>query len=117
MIGRSKRFSKRVAGKKKTATERRKKNQSYLGTFNAASGELLLVASGAVDVGVARDERLGADGHFARAATEALFVPLAALVLHFLGACCDNQRSTPLTSDLSTLARDPTTAQPIYVYD
>ncbi len=59
----------------------------YLGAFDAASGELLLVASGAVNVLLARDERLGADRSLAHEAAEALFVPLPTLVFHLLGSC------------------------------
>lgn len=55
--------------------------------LDAARRELLLVAAGAVDLLLARDERLGADGRLADAAREALLVPLARLVLHLLGAC------------------------------
>lgn len=58
--------------------------------FDAASGEFLLVAAGAVNVGVAGDERLGADWRFTDATAEAFLVPLAALVLHFLGSCAED---------------------------
>lgn len=54
--------------------------------LDAAGRVLLLVAAGAVDFLLARDERLGADGRFADAAAEALLVPLSGLVLHLLGS-------------------------------
>lgn len=56
--------------------------------LDAAGRVLLLVAAGAVDFLLARDERLGADGRFADAAAEALLVPLSGLVLHLLGSWC-----------------------------
>jgi len=56
-------------------------------TLDAAGGELLLVAGGAVDLLLARDEALGADGRLANHATEALLVPLPGLVLHLLITC------------------------------
>jgi len=54
--------------------------------FDAAGGELLLVAAGAVDLLLPRDEGLGADGRLAYHAAEALLVPLPPLVLHLLVA-------------------------------
>jgi len=54
--------------------------------LDAASGELLFVASGAVDLLLARNEALGADGGLAHAASEARLVPLSRLVLHLLGS-------------------------------
>ena len=54
--------------------------------LDALGGELVLVALGAVDVVLLGDERLGADGVLARAAHEALLVPLPRLVLHLLHA-------------------------------
>lgn len=56
-----------------------------LATFDTASGEFLFVTTAAVNILIARDERLGADGALADEAAEALLVPLSALVLHFLG--------------------------------
>jgi len=58
--------------------------------LNAAGGELLLVAGGAVDLLLARDKALGADGRPAHHAAEALLVPLARLVLHLLIACTED---------------------------
>jgi hypothetical protein len=58
---------------------------TYLVAFDAASGELLLVAPSAVNLLLPGDERLGADGSAANDAAEALLVPLARLVLHLLG--------------------------------
>jgi len=63
------------------------RSENYLGAFDAASGELLLVASGTVNVLLPRDERLGADRSLAHEAAEALLVPLPTLVFHFLGSC------------------------------
>lgn len=54
--------------------------------LDATGRVLLLVAAGAVDFLLARDERLGANGRFADAAAEALLVPLSGLVLHLLGS-------------------------------
>ena len=59
-------------------------SQSYLVTLDTLGGELVLVAGGAVDVVLLRDEALGPDGVGAHAAHEALLVPLAGLVLHLL---------------------------------
>ena len=59
---------------------------AHLTAFNALCCELLLVALGAVDVVLLRDEALGADGVLAGAAHEALLVPLPGLVLHLLHA-------------------------------
>lgn len=55
--------------------------------LDAASSELVLVAAGAVDLLLARDEAPRADGVLAHHAAEALLVPLPCLVLHLLGAC------------------------------
>ena len=55
--------------------------------LDAAGGELLLIAPGAVDLLFARDERLSADRPLAHTARETLLVPLARFVLHLLGAC------------------------------
>jgi len=54
--------------------------------LDAAGGELLLVAASAVDLLLARDEGLGADGCPADTAAETLLVPLPGLVLHLLVA-------------------------------
>ena len=59
---------------------------AHLTALNALCCELLLVALGAVDVVLLRDEALGADGVLAGAAHEALLVPLPGLVLHLLHA-------------------------------
>lgn len=55
-------------------------------TLDAPCGKLVLVAAGAVDVVVPRNEAAGANRVAAHAAAEALLVPLVALVLHLLGA-------------------------------
>jgi len=57
----------------------------HLIALNAARGELLLVAAGAVDLLLPRDEGLGPDGRLADAAAEAVLVPLPGFVLHLLG--------------------------------
>ena len=59
----------------------------HLAALDALRRELLLVALGAVDVVLLRDEALGADGVLAGAADEALLVPLTGLVLHLLHTC------------------------------
>ena len=59
---------------------------AHLTALNALCCELLLVALGAVDVVLLRDEALGPDGVLAGAAHEALLVPLPGLVLHLLHA-------------------------------
>lgn len=58
--------------------------------LDATSGELLLVAAGAEDLLLPRDEALGADGRLADYAAEALLVPLARLVLHLLGSSAED---------------------------
>ena len=50
------------------------------------NGNLNLITLGTVDVVLLGDERLGANGVLARAAHEALLVPLPRLVLHLLHA-------------------------------
>ena len=63
---------------------------AHLTALNALCCELLLVALGAVDVVLLRDEALGPDGVLAGAAHKALLVPLPGLVLHLLHASlCD----------------------------
>lgn len=62
--------------------------------LDAASGILLLVAAGAVDLLLARYKRLGADRCLADATAEALLVPLACLVLHFLRSSSENFAAT-----------------------
>ena len=59
---------------------------TYLVALDAASGELLLIACGTVDLLLTGDEALGANGSFADTATEALLVPLTCLVFHLLRA-------------------------------
>ena len=59
---------------------------AHLTALNALCCELLLVALGAVDVVLLRDEALGPDGVLAGAAHEAFLVPLPGLVLHLLHA-------------------------------
>jgi len=54
--------------------------------LDAAGSKLLLVAGGAVDLLLARDEALGADCGLANDAAEALLMPLPGLVLHLLRA-------------------------------
>ena len=56
----------------------------HLAALDALRRELLLVALGAVDVVLLRDEALGPDGVLAGAADETLLVPLTSLVLHLL---------------------------------
>ena len=56
----------------------------HLAALDALRRELFLVALGAVDVVLLRDEALGADGVLAGAADEALLVTLTSLVLHLL---------------------------------
>ena len=59
---------------------------THLNTLDTLGCELVLVAGGAVDVVLLRDEALGPDGVCAHAAHEALLVPLPGLVLHLLHA-------------------------------
>ena len=56
----------------------------HLIALDTFGGKLVLVAAGAVDVMLLRDEALGPDGVLAGAADEALLVPLTSLVLHLL---------------------------------
>lgn len=58
--------------------------------LDAARGKLLLVAAGAIDLLLPRDEGLGPNGRLADAAAEAILVPLPGFILHFLGACAEN---------------------------
>lgn len=55
---------------------------TYLAALNAACRELLLVASGAVDLLFPGYEALGTDGRLAHDAAETFLVPLPGLVLH-----------------------------------
>lgn len=59
----------------------------HLVALNASSGKLVLVARGAIDLLLARDEALSPDRVFAHHAAEALLVPLPGLVLHLLRTC------------------------------
>lgn len=68
--------------------------RDYLVALDTASGELLLVAGGAVDLLFARNKALGADGRFAHATAEALLVPLTRLVLHLLRAGSEYLRAS-----------------------
>jgi len=78
----------------------------HLAALDALRRELLLVALGAVDVVLLRDEALGADGVLAGAADEALLVPLTGLVLHLLHTSLEHV-STPVTpgGKLGVIAR------------
>lgn len=64
--------------------------RDHLLALGASRRELLLVARSAKDVVVFRNERFGADGHFAVGTAEALVVPLLAFVLHLFHACTEN---------------------------
>jgi hypothetical protein len=66
---------------------------THLVAFDTASSKLFLIAGGAVDFLLARDEALGAYGSFADAATEAFLMPLTCLVLHLLCACQHKQNT------------------------
>lgn len=59
----------------------------HLVALNASSGKLVLVARGAIDLLLARDEALSPDRVLAHHAAEALLVPLPGLVLHLLRTC------------------------------
>lgn len=65
---------------------------AHLVALDTACSKLLLIAGGAVDLLLTRDEALGAYGGFAYTATEALFMPLTCLVLHLLCACQTNKK-------------------------
>ena len=58
--------------------------RDHLAALDALRSKLLLVTLGTVDVVLLRDEALRPDGVLARAADEALLVPLTSLVLHLL---------------------------------
>lgn len=58
--------------------------------LDAASSELVLVTTSAVDLLLTRDEAPRADGVLADHAAEALLVPLPCLVLHLLGASAEH---------------------------
>lgn len=58
--------------------------------FNAAGGELVLVAAGAVDLLLPGDEALRADWVLAHDAAETLLVPLPGLVFHLLGTSTEH---------------------------
>lgn len=71
---------------------------SYLVAFDAARGELVLVAASAVDLLLARDEALGADRVLAHHAAEAFLVPLSRFILHLLGTWNNCDKSFTLLS-------------------
>ena len=60
--------------------------KTYFQTLDTLGGKLVFVAFGTIDVVLFGDKRLCSDGVFASAANEALFVPLASLVLHLFHA-------------------------------
>lgn len=66
---------------------------SHLVALNASSGKLVLVASGAIDLLLARDEALSPDRVLAYHAAEALLVPLPGLVLHLLRTWKDAKKT------------------------
>jgi len=75
-------------------------------TLDATGSELLLVAGGAVNLLLARDEALGADSRPAHHAAEALLVPLARLVLHLLITCTEDLAAAVAAGgELSVIAR------------
>lgn len=74
---------------------------THLVALDAARGELLLVAAGAVDLLLPRYERLGANGHLADAAAEAILVPLTGFVFHLLGTCKRRQINLIPTTTLN----------------
>jgi len=79
---------------------------NHLAALDALGGELVLVALGAVDVVLLRDERLCANRILAGAANEALFVPLSGLILHLLHPCSKNVSASITTcSKLRIVAR------------
>jgi len=78
----------------------------HLEALDALGGELVLVALGAVDVVLLRDERLCANGVLAGAAHKALLMPLPRLVLHLLHTCTEYIAATVTTgSKLGIVAR------------
>lgn len=64
----------------------------HLVALNASSGKLVLVARGAIDLLLARDEAFSPDRVLAYHAAEALLVPLPGLVLHLLRTWKDAKR-------------------------
>jgi hypothetical protein len=66
---------------------------AHLVALDTAGSKLLLIAGGAVDFLLTRDEALGTYGGFAYTATEALFMPLTCLVFHLLCACHTNKKT------------------------
>lgn len=65
----------------------------HLVALNASSGKLVLVARGAIDLLLARDEALSPDRVLAYHAAEALLVPLPGLVLHLLRTWKDAKKT------------------------
>lgn len=58
----------------------------HLATLHAASGKLVLVASRAVDVLLARNERFRSNWRLADVTAEALLMPLARFIFHLFRA-------------------------------
>lgn len=61
-------------------------SKRYLVTLDTTRSKLLLVAGGAVDLLLPRDEALGPDGTLAHTAAETFLVPLTSFILHFLSS-------------------------------
>lgn len=78
-----------------------------LGTFHASSGKLFFVTAGAINVLFPRDERLGANRRLANETGKALFVPLATLVLHFLGSGPEDFSASVATSSVHGVVARP----------
>lgn len=68
-------------------TKTRERRQVYLVALDASGGELVLVARGAINLLLPRNEALRTDRILADHAAEALLVPLSGLVLHLLRTC------------------------------
>lgn len=74
--------------------------------LDASCSELVLVAGGAVDLLVPRDEAFGSDGRLAHAAAEAFLVPLPGLVFHLLVACPEDlSAAVTARGELGVIAR------------
>lgn len=78
---------------------------NYLVTFDTASRELFLVASGAVHFLIPGYKTLCADGRFAYNTAETFLVPLSGLVFHFFRSCTEYiSASIAPSSELSVVA-------------
>lgn len=83
----------------------------YLVTLHATRGELLLVASGAVNFLFPGNKAFGANGRLTHYAAETLLVPLSGLVFHLFRSYNDAKQTERINKKKIKIKKSPFTLQ------